>query len=163
VILTFYSALVRPHLECSVQDWAPQYKKDMDVLGRVQQRATKMTEGLFCEERLRPGSVQPGEEKAQGWKGLSTPVTHGDLLNMCKYLKGVCKEEGASLFSVMPSDRPRGSGHKLKCRRFPPDIRKHFFTVTVTEHWHRLPRAVVESPSLAIFISHLDTVLGNCL
>ena len=33
----------------------------------------------------------------------------------------------------------------------------------VTKHWHRLPREVVESPSLEIFKSHLDMVLGNQL
>jgi len=35
--------------------------------------------------------------------------------------------------------------------------------VRVTENWYRLPREVVESPSLEIFISHLDVILGNCL
>ena len=54
-----------------------------------------------------------------------------------------------------------GHGHKLKHRRVPLNIRKHFFTMRVTEHWHRLPREVVESLSLEIFKSHLDTVLGN--
>ncbi|KFP51476.1 hypothetical protein N323_01684, partial [Cathartes aura] len=53
------------------------------------------------------------------------------------------------------------NGHTLKHRRFPLNIRKHFFTVKVTEHWHRLPREVVESPSLEILKSRLDTVLGN--
>lgn len=42
-------------------------------------------------------------------------------------------------------------------------MKKNFFTVRVPEHWNRLPREVVESPSLNIFKSHLDTYLCNLL
>ena len=42
-------------------------------------------------------------------------------------------------------------------------MRKRFITVKVTEHRHRLPRDIVESPCLEILKSHLDTVLGDWL
>ena len=73
--------------------------------------------------------------------------------------KSKCRIYGARLFPVVPSDRTRGNGHKLKPEKFQLNPRKNFFPLRVTEPWPRLPRGAVESPSLEIFQPRLAVVL----
>lgn len=72
-----------------------------------------------------------------------------DLIYVYKYLTGGCRKGRTRLFLVVLSDRTRGIGHKLKYKEFHLSIILFFFfTVNVVKHWNRIPRELVEFPSL---------------
>ena len=141
------SALVWPPPECWAQYRAPQCKREMELQDG---KASKGDEGTGAspigEKAERAGTVQPTGKAAQG----------NNMMGY-KHLKGGCKGGRARLFPVVSAGRAKGKGHKLSHRSFQLNNSKRFLTVSVTEHWHRLPREVVQSPILG----HLHKLPGH--
>ena len=82
IVKQLYKSLVRPHLDSCVQVWRPHLKKDIEVLEKVQRRATRMVDGyrgMEYEERL----------KRIGLITLEMRRERADLLEVFKILKGM--------------------------------------------------------------------------
>jgi len=87
----------------------------------------------------------------------------GDLIVAFQCLKEAYRKDGENIFSRACCYRTRSNGCKLREGRFRLDIRKKFFTIRMVKHWNKLPREVVEAPSLETFKARLNGALSNLI
>ena len=90
------------------------------------------------------------------WAYLAQRRLWGDLIAAFQYLKVAYKQEDSQLFTRVDNGRTRGNYFKLREGRFSLDIRGKFFSKRVVRCWNRLPREVVDAPSLEVFKARLD-------
>lgn len=107
---------------------------------------------VYCRRNglTRTSCTSKGSAKSCNWgETILGTITHAGNHPARKQL---CKTMtwGARIFPELPSDRTSGNGHRPKHRSCYLNIRKHFVTVRVMQHWQRLLRQVVESPPLEI-------------
>ena len=112
LIILLYKAIVRPHLEYCILVWRPYGKKDIDTLGRIQRRATKIIpelRDLSYEERLKECDLTTVETKR----------LRGDQIEVSKILNGYEHTDRNMFFSLKKDSRTRGHEVKLvkdQCR-----------------------------------------------
>ena len=151
IILRLYKSLVRPHLEYCIQAWRPHLVKDIEILEKVQKRATRMIKecaGKTYEERL----------QIVGLTTLECRRLRADLIEVFKILKGF---EGIEekLFFKRHISNTRGHSMKLYKDRVNKDILKYSFANRVIEQWNKLPEKVISASSINSFKTKIDKYL----
>ena len=144
-----YCSLVRPHLEYANVVWHPQYKKHIEMLEKVQRRATRllpmMTE-LSYHERLRLLELP----------SLVYRRSRGDAIEVYKYTHGLYRS-GLVLKLEDPTLKvTRGHCLKLTKNFSKTNIRRNCFMNRMTESWNRLPAEIVAAPSVNCFKGRFD-------
>ena len=154
VISKLYNSYVRPVIEYCAQVWAPYLKKDLDMLERVQRRATRMIsgfEGKSYEERL----------KELGMFSVERRFLRGDMIQVYKIFTSIDNIETNKFFIVEHGQVTRGHNKKIKKKACHLDIRKHAFSNRVVKFWNSLPEEVVECDSIATFKKGLDSFMDG--
>ena len=154
MFFTLYSTYIRPHFEYCIQVLAPYFKKDIDVLEKVQRRATKLvwcTKNLSYEQRL----------EYLGLYSLSRRRQRGDLIETYKILRNIEDIDYRKFFIRADTVQLRGHNYKLYKNRSLKRCRTCFFSQRVVNCWNLLPQEVVEASSLEIFKNRLDKLMDS--
>ena len=145
--------MVRPHLEFAITSWCPYLKKDINMIEKIQRKATKLVPNL---KHLNYWIRLP----KFGLTDLTTGRLRGDLVQLFKLNNkiGLVEFKKGLIFGQ--------SGQVYDLRRHSKTLRReqikncsshfHFFTNRVVNIWNQLPEGIVSAKTLNIFKSKLD-------
>lgn len=147
-----YKTMVRPRLEHCITAWSPYLRKDIDLLERVQRRATRtfpQVRDLPYRNRLAIFHLT----------SLSTRRLRFDLITVFKIFKGLVDLPLNHFFEIDEGSSTRGHPLKLKIKFARLSSRQCFFSYRVVSWWNKLPVDCVLSRSLDSFKANLDAFL----
>ena len=152
--VSLYKTYVRHHLEFAVQAWSPWFKKDIELLERVQRRAINMVRGLKA-------TSYEGKLHELGLTTLEQRRERGDMIQVWKYLHDQNPGKD-NLFEMANAHHIRSSRYTSKpwniCQTFANlEVRKNFFSSRCTEKWNCLPHVVQDAQDLNSFKNKYDT------
>ena len=157
--IDLYKQYVRPHLEFAVPAWSPWTQGDREVLEKVQRRAVRMVSGLrgtTYEEKLAEIGILTLEERRLQY----------DLVQTFKIIRGFNKVDLTTWFTSVgdnPARITRDTSDPLNIVRqvARTEIRRHFFSNRVIDHWNSLPSEIKMSRSVFSFKLYITNMLLN--
>ena len=152
VIQKLYNSYVRPHLEYCIQAWSPYLNQDINMLERVQRRATKLIAGishLSYEDRLKELNMFTFRNR----------LIRGDMIQVYRMFAGLDKIDISKFLTMGQNITTRGHNKSLRKFNCNLDLLKYSFSFRVVDKWNKLPQHIIDSSSLAIFKNRLDKYL----
>jgi len=141
--------MVQPHLEYCAPIWSPHLAADIDVLEKVQRRATKLIPSVSTlpyEVRLEKLDIH----------SLYCRRQRGDLIEVFEILNSHYQIDFEDIFTLSQENFTRGHQMKLFKPRMNSNIGKYFFKSRVIDQWNKLPEKVVLANATSSFKHSLD-------
>ena len=135
-----------------IQAWNPYLRKDVDMLEKIQRRATKLIPGLrdlTYEERL----------NECGLTTLETRRLRGDQIEVFKILNGYENIDYNIFFEIKESKITRGHNYTLVKKQSRLDVRKYSFSQRTINVWNNLSTDCVQASSVNMFKNKIDKYL----
>ena len=152
MIIKLYKAMIRPVIEYGNCIWGPFYKGDIDMVEKLQRRATKLVPELK--------HIPYGDRlKKLNLPTLKHRRTRGDMITLYKMITG--KIQTDKEFIQVERKKYQTRGHPLRLKKIlslKRERRNHLISRAVNK-WNALPEMVVFANSTNTFKNQLDVVM----